>query len=116
MKLTCELGFLRDLFQKNGYSAGVVNKYATADLTVARNLDRHVGNRCVLHLLDVGTYNLDIECRVRALVCRAFGDVNAVTLYSTRRAFMVKKDVVPTDYLSKAISVPLSADSVIVST
>ena len=59
--------------------------------------------RCVLRLPYVGVNNLDIERRVRSVVGRAFGEVNVVTVYVTRRAFKVKKDVLPTTSLSKLI-------------
>ena len=51
----------------------------------------------------VGANNLDIDRRVCSVVGRAFGEVNAVTVYITGRAFMVKKDILPTTSLSKLI-------------
>ena len=102
-KLSGELDFLRDMFLKNGYPAGIVNKHITTDLTIGRNLDRDGANRCILRLSYVGANNLDIERRVCSVVGRAFGEVNVVTVYVTRRAFMVKKDILPTTSLSKLI-------------
>ena len=63
---------------------------------IGRNLDRDGANRCILRLPYVGANNLDIERRVRSVVGRAFGEVNVVTVYVTRRAFMVKEDILPT--------------------
>ena len=102
-KLSGELDFLRDMFLKNGYPAGIVNKQLTTDLTIGRNLDRDGDNRCILRLPYVGANNLDIERRVRSVVGRAFGEVNVVTVYVTRRAFMVKKDILLTTSLGKLI-------------
>ena len=47
--------------------------------------------------------NLDIERRVGSVVSRAFDDVSVVDVNTTRRAFMVKKDVLPTDLSSKIV-------------
>ena len=102
-KLSGELDFLRDMFLRNGYPAGMVNRHIATNLTIGRNLDRDGANRCILHLPDVGANNLDIERRVRSVVGRAFDEVNVVTVYVTRRAFMVKKDILPTTSLSKLI-------------
>ena len=68
-KLSGELDFLRNMFLKNGYPVGIVNKHLTTDLTVGRNLDRDGDNRCILRLPYVGANNLDIERRVRSLTC-----------------------------------------------
>ena len=101
-KLSRELDFLRDMFLRNGYPAGIVNKYITTDLTIGRNLDWDGANRCILCLPYVGADNLDIERRVCSVVGRAFGEVNVVTVYITGRAFMVKKDILPSSCLSKS--------------
>ena len=70
-KLTGELDFRRDMFRKNGYPAGIVNKHIATDPVVGCNPDRDVANRCVLRLPNVGANNLDIVHRVRSVVCRA---------------------------------------------
>ena len=81
---------------------GIVNKHITTDLTIGRNLDRDGANRCILCLPYVGANNLDIDRRVCSVVGRAFGEVNVVIVFITGRAFMVKKDILPTTSLSKS--------------
>ena len=101
-KLNDELEFLKGLFLNNGYPIGVVNKFVSrrAVIDVGK---ANTGQRVVFRLPYVGERHCDLERRVRSVVHRAFDDVNVVTVYNVRRAFMVMKDVLPTNLLSKVV-------------
>ena len=63
----------------------------------------NTGQRVVFRLPYVDERHCDLERRVRSTVHRAFDDVNVVTVYNVRRAFLVMKDVLPTNLLSKVV-------------
>ena len=50
-----------------------------------------------------GRYSVNHERSIRSAVHSAFSNVSIVTVYNTPRAFTVKKDVLPTYYISKLI-------------
>ena len=113
-KVNDELEFLKELFLRNGYPIGIVNKFVSSSglMDVAKV---NTGQRVVFRLPYVGERHCDLERHVRSIVRRAFDDVNVVIVYNVRRAFTVMKDVLPTNLLV-TLSIPLSAGSVIAGT
>ena len=97
-----ELEFLKDLFLNNGYPIGAANKVVSR-MAVIDDGKVNNGQRVVIRLPYVGERHCDLERRVRAVVHRAFDDVNAVTVYNLRCAFTVMKDVLPTNLISKVV-------------
>ena len=103
MNLDGELEFLRAMFRRYRYPAGVINKYVINTPDIGRMFDKSSCGCIILHLPFVGVNNLDIKRSVRSVISRTFDDVGVVAVYTTRRAFMVKKDVLPTDLQSKIV-------------
>jgi len=99
--LSSELLFLKNLFHSNGYPTGIINRYVTdKPLQLPQST---AGPIVIIRLPYTGPDSIHAERKVRNAVRGAFSDVQVVTVYNTRRAFTMKKDVLPTHLISKVI-------------
>jgi len=98
-KLSSELEFLKQMFEMNGYPEHVINRFVTTKLPTPSNESTDV-NLVFLRLPFTGCYSDNIERRVRSAVNDAFRNVRLITVYNTPRALTMKKDILPTTYIS----------------
>ena len=101
-KLHAELEFLRSMFVKNGYPNRLLSKFISATPPPASKLSNET-SRVFLRLPYVGQYSTYVERQVRAAVHSAYRNVHLITVFNTPRAFTIRKDVLPTHYLSHLI-------------
>lgn len=97
-----ELDFLRDMFHSNGYPSRITDKYIT--------LSTPVEPPCIdpptpvyIRLPYLGRHSVTFERRIRSTVYSAFRNVQVRTVYNTPRAFVMRKDPLPTQNKSRII-------------
>ena len=101
-KLQDELEYLKTMFEANGYPSNVTKKYITEETTPTSEKPTDDTPRIVLRLPYVGE-KCNIVRRVRTSVRRTFGEINLVIVYNSRRALTMKKEVLPSQLISKII-------------
>ena len=94
--LEAELDVLRGLFRLNGYPEYVVKKYVTLSSLQSSPISSDVRPVYVRLPWKGDSVSRDMERQVRSVVESNYHDVTVRFVYSTSRAFMVKKDVLPT--------------------
>ena len=102
-KLQAELDFLRSVFLKNGYPEFLLRKFLSIEQKPKSVL---IGPpRCPVYLCLPwkGQESIKVCREVKSIVRRTYYAVHFVPVFTTMRAFTVRKDVLPTLHLSHVI-------------
>ena len=102
-KLQEELDFLRSVFVKNGYPEFLLQKLLKVEQTTKAPM---IGPaRCPVYLCLPwkGQESTKVCSAVKSVVRRTYYAVHFVPVFTTMRAFTVRKDVLPAHHLSHLI-------------